>query len=211
MYRIATLLDRTHINDIIQLQDGTKYSADVAFGGDGPTAPLPMNNEATVHDNLGSQQVRLVHGHINRQQRSEPRLWMYQYRNGLDRDWASFYSFAELEFFQEDFAVQNWWACAHTLHRWTVLAVRFLREGEPLEFADGGDGDAAEDAGGDVGIAGKVMLVNDVVKVNLGGKTQVACRLGSETERVPALKTYFNMQLLEDKVNAIRGWDMELA
>ena len=169
-----------------------------------------MDGEAKIHNNLGSQQVRLVHDRIDKQQRSEPRLWIYQYRNGPDKDWSSFYSFAELEFFQEDFAVQNWWACAHTLHRWTVLVVRFLRENEPVEFAEGRDGKAVEE-GGDVGVAGKVMLVNDVVKVNLGGKTQVVCRLGSERERMAALKTYFNMSLLEEEVDAIRGWDMALA
>ncbi|KAM3501400.1 hypothetical protein MY10362_005591 [Beauveria mimosiformis] len=72
----------THINNIMYLPDGTKYSANVAFDGDGPTAPLPVNDEATVHDNLGSQQVRLVHDRIDKQQRTELRLWIYQYHNG---------------------------------------------------------------------------------------------------------------------------------
>ncbi|KAM3461723.1 hypothetical protein NHJ6243_004805 [Beauveria neobassiana] len=64
---------KTHLNNIVYLPDGTKYSADVAFGGDGSTAPLCMNEAATVHDNLGSQQVRLVHDPIDKQQHSEPR------------------------------------------------------------------------------------------------------------------------------------------
>lgn len=168
-----------------------------------------MNDEATIHQNLGSQQVRLVHNNIDKQQLSEPRLWIYQYRNGPDKDWNSFYSFPELEFFQEDFEVQNWWACAHTLHRWTVLVVRFLREGEPVEFTEVND-DVAEEEGGDVRIAGKVMLVNNLVKFNMGGKTQVVRELCTETERVVALKTYFNITLVEDEINAISGWDMAL-
>ncbi|KAM3553701.1 hypothetical protein ARSEF4850_006807 [Beauveria asiatica] len=36
----------------------------------------------------------------------------------------SFFSFPELEFFQEDFEVQSWWACAHALHGWTVLMLQ---------------------------------------------------------------------------------------
>lgn len=204
-------LCRTHINNIIYLPDGTKYSADVAFGGDGPTAPLPMNDDATIHQNLGSQQVRLVHDHIGKQQLSEPRLWIYQYRNGADKEWNSFYSFTELEFFQEDFEVQNWWACAHTLHRWTVLVVRFLREGEPVQYTDGNDDATRAAEADDVCIMGKVMLVNNLVKVNMGGKTQVVCELGNEVRRVAALKTYFNITLLEEEVNAIYGWDMALA
>ncbi|KAM3446820.1 hypothetical protein MY3296_009320 [Beauveria thailandica] len=75
-------------------------------------------NEATVHNNLGSQQVRFVHDRIDKQQRSEARI--------------STYRFPELEFFQEDFELQSWWACAHALHGWTVLMVLFLRRGEPV-------------------------------------------------------------------------------
>ncbi|KAM3446824.1 hypothetical protein MY3296_009324 [Beauveria thailandica] len=71
----------THINKIIYLRDRKNYSANVAFDGDGPTAPLPMN-EATVHNNLGSQQVRFVHDRIDKQQRSEARISTYRYRNG---------------------------------------------------------------------------------------------------------------------------------
>ncbi|XWW92236.1 hypothetical protein V2A60_000159 [Cordyceps javanica] len=201
----------THINNIIHLPDGSKYSADVAFGGDGPTAPLPMNDAATVHSNLGSQQVRLVHDGIGKQQLNQPRLWIYEYRNDPDGAWNAFYSFPELEFFQEDFEVQNWWACAHTLHRWTVLAVRFLRPGEPVELVLPGEGEAAGEPGDDVSIAGKVMLVNDLVKVNLGGKTRVLCRLESETDRIAALQTYFNIHLGEEEMRAIRGWDMALS
>ncbi|KAJ3482099.1 hypothetical protein NLG97_g7656 [Lecanicillium saksenae] len=202
----------THINNIIYLPDGTKYSADVAFGGDGPTAPLPMYDDARIHQNLGSQQVRLVHDNIDKQQLTEPRLWIYQYRNGQEKQWNSFYSFAELEFFQEDFEVQNWWACAHTLHRWTVLVVRFLREGELVQYTEGSEQtNRAAEAADDVRIVGKVMLVNNLVKVNMGGKTQVVCELKSEAERVAALKTYFNITLLDGEVSAIYGWDMALA
>lgn len=168
-----------------------------------------MDDAATIHHNLGSQEVRLIHDNLGKQQLTEPRLWIYQYRNGPDKTWNAFYSFPELEFFQHDFAVQNWWACAHTLHRWTVLVVRFLREGKPVEIGDADQHVEAKDD--DVCISGKVMLVNDLVKVNLGGKTQVVCQLASETERVVALKTYFNISLREEELNAIHGWDMELA
>ncbi|KAM3553700.1 hypothetical protein ARSEF4850_006806 [Beauveria asiatica] len=64
-----------------EYQGWKNYSASVTFDGDGPTAPLPMN-EATVHNNLGSQQVRFVHDRIDKQQRSGARIWTYRYRNG---------------------------------------------------------------------------------------------------------------------------------
>lgn len=200
---------RTHINNIIYLPDGTKYSADVAFGGDGPTAPLRMDDKASIHQNLGSQQVRLIHDTIDKQQLTETRLWIYQYRNGQDREWNSFYSFSELEFFQEDFEVQNWWACAHTLHRWTVLVVRFLRDGEPVEFPVKHNYDMGAESS-NIEIAGKVMLVNNVIKVNMGGRTTVLHELGNEEERISALRTYFGIELSDTEMSSINGWDMSL-
>jgi arylamine N-acetyltransferase len=178
----------------------------VAFGGDGPTAPLAMNDEGSIHQNLGSQQVRLVRDVLPRQQLCDPQAWIYQYRNGADREWNSFYSFVEVEFFLQDFEVMNWWASAHTLHRRTVLAVRFLRDGEPVKLAP--NDWAGRDHG--VSIAGKVMLVNNVIKLNLGGKTHVVHRLESEKARVDALYEYFGIRLTAAEADCIHGWDMAL-
>lgn len=112
--------------------------------------------------NIGPQQVRLIHDTIPKQQLEAPKLWIHQYRNGSDKEWNSFYRFAELEFFQEDFEVMNWFASAKTLHRWTVLVVRLLKEGDYLLVKESKRVEVA-----DVVVVGKVMHVNDVVKVNL--------------------------------------------
>lgn len=77
--------------------------------------------------NLGRQEVRLIHDNIPKQRIKDNKLWIYHYLNAPENDWNSFYSFAELEFFQEDFEVLNLWGSAKTLHPWTVLVVRFLR------------------------------------------------------------------------------------
>ncbi|KAL7941253.1 arylamine N-acetyltransferase 2 [Trichoderma barbatum] len=197
----------THINNIIHLSDGSKFSVDVAFGGDGPTLPLRMDEEAAVYINLGNQDVRLVHDVLPKQRLSEPKVWIYQYRNGPEKQWNSFYSFLELEFFQEDFEVQNWWASAKTLHRWTVLAVRFLREGEPIKYShQNWKGDCEKE----IHIVGKVMLVNNLVKLNMGGKTTVIIQFDSERERLSALWEYFGIRLTEEEIRSIRGWDMAL-
>lgn len=190
----------------------------MAFGGDGPTSPLPMDSAGAAVQNLGTQQVGLVHDYIPKQRLRGPKLWIYQYRNGADRKRNSFYSFAELEFFQEDFEVQNWWTSVRTLHRWTVLVVRFLRGGEPVDFAQAGQwqrrrwvgGDDRDDDADEVLVVGKVMLVNDVVKVNTGGRTQVVRSLHSEEDRLQALWDYFGIRLTEDEARCIGGWDTAL-
>lgn len=56
----------------------------------------------------------------------------------------------------------NWFASAKTLHRWTVLVVRLLKEGDYLLVKESKRVEVA-----DVVVVGKVMHVNDVVKVNL--------------------------------------------
>ncbi|KAL6691362.1 arylamine N-acetyltransferase 2 [Trichoderma pleuroticola] len=185
----------THINNIIHLPDGSKFSADVAFGGDGPTLPL------------GSQDIRLVYDVLPKQQLLEPKVWIYQYRNGADKPWNSFYSFLEVEFFQGDFEVQNWWASAKTLHRWTVLAVRFLREGETIEYPHQGRGANCKE---EINIVGKVMLVNNLVKLNMGNKTTVIRQVDSEEQRLSALWDYFGIRLTEEEAESINGWDMAL-
>ena len=60
---------RTHIIHIVHLPDGQKFAPDVAFGGDGPTTPLPMvdNKPPPMIQNLGAQQVRIVHDIMSKQ------------------------------------------------------------------------------------------------------------------------------------------------
>lgn len=167
-----------------------------------------MDGSGSVIQNLGAQEVRLIHTNIPQQLLREPKLWVYQYRNSAKEEWNSFYSFAEIEFFQADFEVQNWWTSAKTLHRWTVLVVRFLRKGEPIKLCQ--DKDWKRDEEQDVNVVGKVMLVNNLIKVNMGGKTQVVHQFKSEEDRLQALWEYFGIELTQEEIQSIDGWNMAL-
>lgn len=167
-----------------------------------------MDGAASALPNLGTQEVRLVYDNIPKQRLREPKMWVYQYRNSTDKEWNSFYSFSEVEFFQEDFEVQNWWTSVKTLHRWSVLVVRFLREGEPIKFPENDAWRKGDDQ--EVSIVGKVMLVNNLVKVNVGGKTRVLHEFSSEDGRLLALQEYFGISLTEEEAQFIKGWDMAL-
>lgn len=186
--------DRTHIVNIIQLPSGTEYHVDAAFGGDGPMRPLPLIS-GLVSQNLGTQEVRLVRGYMDKQTRRDRdrEVWIYQYRNDAAREWNSFYSFTETEFFQEDFEVMNRFTSWDALQKGNQWVVRFLRDGETGEFSliegERVDGD------GDVVVVGKVMFVNDVVKVNLGGRTRVVDCLETDEKRVEGLKKWFGMEV----------------
>jgi arylamine N-acetyltransferase len=178
-----------------------RYHVDVAFGGDGPTAPLALV-AGRVHRNLGAQEVRLVRDWISTQvhRTEEAKLWIYQYRNGVDRDWNSFYAFPELEFMAADWEVCNWWTGSNELcwQTFTVLIVKFLGRAK-----EGGKAGEQE-------IYGKRMLVDGVVKENVGGKTTTIAVCETEAERVAALDKYFGVKLTEEEALSIRGWVSDL-
>ncbi|PCD42573.1 hypothetical protein AU210_005100 [Fusarium oxysporum f. sp. radicis-cucumerinum] len=192
-----------HIVNIITFPDDSKYHSDVAFGGDGATMPMPLIDDL-VHENLGTQQIRLKRDWIPHQvhKTEETKLWIYQYRNGQDKEWNSFYSFPGIEFFALDWDVVNWWinthADSHQLRN--VLTIKFLLR--PVESEASFEGEME--------IYGKRMLVNGVVKENLGGKTQIITTCNTEGERVEALEKYFQISLTNEEKEDIRGYVSEL-
>jgi arylamine N-acetyltransferase len=187
-----------HLVNIVTLSDGTKYVLDVGCGGDGPTAPIPLVHDAP-QKNLGTQDIRLVRDWIPTQlhRTEESKVWIYQCRNGKYLEWHAFYTFAEMEAMEADFHILNWYTGAHpeSFQTFTCLVVKFLRR-------EGLDGKEE--------IYGKRMLVDGLVKENLGGRTSVVERCEPEEERVRALEKWFGITLTEEEQQGIRGWPTEL-
>lgn len=165
---------------------------DAAFGGDGPTSPLPLIS-GQITKNLGSQEVRLIYDNMPKQTRKGQKVWIYQYRNAADKPWNSFYSFAELEFFQDDFEVINRFTSWDAVQKRSFVVVKFIRNGEtaglPLL-----EGEVLEKTD-DVFVAGKIMMVNNVVKLNMGGRTRVIDSFETQEGRFEALKKWFSIYL----------------
>lgn len=180
-----------HVVNIVTLPDGTKWMIDVGFGGDGATKPLPLIDGATVH-NLGMQEIRLIRDKIPEQVNPEQLYWIYQYRNSPESEWNSYYAFPGVEFSVADFGIINWWACncPQSFQTFTVLIVKFYR--------------------GDDKIVGKVMLINDTIKRNMGGRTEVVAVLKSESERIAALSQWFNLELTQIEQDSISGHVTEI-
>ena len=174
---------------------------DVGFGGDAPTKPIPLIH-GNVTTNIWPQENRLWHDHIEQQvsRRSETKLWIYQYRNGAEEEWNSFYAFSMLEFLEADFRIINWYtgSSPESFQRSTLLIVLFLRR--PKEGGEEGE----------QVIFGKRMLVNNVVKENTGGKTRIVQVCRTEGERVEALQKWFGMTLSDDERAGIVGHVTEL-
>jgi arylamine N-acetyltransferase len=190
-----------HLVNLVHLQDGTKWALDVGFGGDGPTAPVQL-----VHDspqtNLGTQKIRLWHDWIPAQlhRTEESKLWIYQYRNNPDHEWNSFFAFSDVEAMEADFHNLNWYTGYHpeSFATFTCMVVQFLRRQK------------AGSEEGDQEIYGKRMLIDGVVKENLGGKTMVVEDCKTEKQRFHALHKWFGITLTEEEKAGIRGWVTEL-
>ncbi|TVY91737.1 Arylamine N-acetyltransferase, partial [Lachnellula willkommii] len=62
----------------------------------------------------------------------------------------------------------------------------------------------------EIGIVGKIMLVNGEVKKNDGGKTRVLMVCRSENERVAAFEEFFGITLTEEERVGVKGRNVEL-
>ncbi|KAK3942225.1 arylamine N-acetyltransferase, pineal gland isozyme NAT-10 [Diplogelasinospora grovesii] len=196
-----------HLVNIVTLPDGSRYALDAGFGGDGPTIPMPLVENLSHHNSIGTQEIRLIRDYIPNQryrQRDEDKLWIYQYRNGSDREWLSFYAFPEWEFTEADFGVVNHFT--HTspdsFQTFTTLVIKFLPTQEPVE----GEGVY----GGKRKVGGKIMLVQGEVKQNVTGRTELVKTCKTEQERLEALKEYFGIVLTQEEAEAIKGRSVEL-
>lgn len=192
-----------HLVNIVTLSNSHKFSLDIGFGGDGPTAPIRLIHNHT-QTNLGAQEVRLTRDWIPAQlsRTEETKLWVYQYRNAAAGVWNSFYAFGEAEAMEGDFEHLNWYTASHpqSFQTFRCLVVKFLRR-----WKSGVEGEGEEQE-----VYGKRMLVNGVVKENLGGRTKVVEDCKTEEERVRALEKWFGIKLTEGERRAVSGWGTEL-
>lgn len=188
----------THVVLIIELPtadgQGEKFVCDVAFGGDGPLSPMPLK-EGVVTRNLGTQEIRFAYERIPRAR--SHKFWVYQYRNSPEMAWNSFYAFTDTECLEADFGAINYWTSqGPTFQKTMVIIVKFLL--------------GSDETTGDNRIIGKLMLVNGIVKRNMGGKTEVVENCNTELERIKALEKWFGITLTEDEVIGIKDTVTEL-
>lgn len=190
-----------HLVNIVTVpHEPVKYALDVGFGGDGMTVPMPLVEGQVHHNSIGTQEVRFARRFIpNQRFRGDGahKMWVYEVRNGKDKAWVPFFAFHDqFEFTEEDFGNINWYTSqAKESHQtWTPLAIWFVR---------GSDGGRAK-------VVGKVMMVQGVVKQNLGGRTQLVKICKTERERVETLAELFDIRLTEEEILSIRGRQAEL-
>lgn len=159
--------------------------------------------------NMGTQDVRFIQDFIPGQVSRAPehKMWHYQYRNSETSPWQTYYCFSDaVEWLPTDFGVVNCFTgvSLESSAITTICVVKFLRRArDDSEDIQGGKGLHQE-------IFGKRMLVNDLVKENLGGKTRVIKICRGEEDRVKVLRDLFGIRLTEEEMYAIKGHKTEL-
>ena len=159
--------------------------------------------------NMGTQDARLIRGFMPGQvsRAAEHAMWQYQYRNSNTQDWQTSYCFNDtVEWLPKDFDVVNCFTggSLESTAVTSMCVVKFLRrEATSHETSTAAEYSEQE-------IFGKRILLNEVVKENLGGKTRVVLECRGEEERVNALKSWFGIELTEEETLAIKGHTTEI-
>lgn len=143
---------------------------------------------------IAPAEARLVKECISANTDSEQKPWVYQIRSGPEDNWRGAYCFYEIEFLPSDYEKMNFstYVNPKSIFTKSVICAKFLLN------------DAKDD------IVGSLSIVKETVKRNFNGEVETFPVLKSEGERVDALKTLFNIQLLPAEARGIRGKITEL-
>lgn len=171
--------------------DGQKYMVDVGFGVDGAIEPLPLKDGYTTRVQ-GRQSVRLRWTSIAPNTDPSQRLWVFQTRKDDDSPWNFQYCFTELEFLPEDFAVMNYATRNHPTSFFTsaVMAVKTVLEDEK--------------------VIGELILFGNEIKRRSKGETETLMKFETESQRIEALKKWFDISLTGDEQRGIKGMVTEI-
>jgi arylamine N-acetyltransferase len=212
--------------NIVTLKDGSQYVCDVAFGGDGPTTPLPLKDDV-VALNLGTQEIRYTRARIlqstpkpfaETQNGVSPKLIPghdnispSEFPPGAEDDPFTFWVY---QYRNKSDAPWNSYYIFQTTP-YMYLDFRSLSFAASTAGPNGGSPFQTTTVltvkflrhQGESKIYGKRMMVNNVIKetVNKTGPTRVLYTCRTEQERIQALKEYFGITLTEEEVEGIRG------
>lgn len=181
-----------------------RFMIDVGFGGNGPSAALPLRL-GCEYTHVAPAMMRFVQEPISQNTNQDCKLWIYQHRVTSEADWVPMYCFVDFEFILEDIRGMNLspWKSPSSWFTQKILVTRFTTRSED----DGGKNlELPPNAlGGDDEIDGVLIMDDKKLKWRRNGNTVLETELASEEDRVAALKRYFNIELADEDREAIRG------
>lgn len=168
--------------------DGQKFMVDVGFGSNGPTSPLPLQEDAPALL-IPPGEMRLVKEPLAEFVDKSQKVWVYQARHNSESTWIPHYSFSEIEFLPQDFSMMNF-ATSHLRSSWftqALVCTRVILDEQTLEPK------------------GIYILAGKEVKKRIGKDTEVVATIETEADRVNAFAEWFDMHFQAHEVEGVRG------
>ena len=189
----------SHLVNLVSIA-GVKYLADVGFGANEPTLPIPLKHGGTVAQ-IPPAESRLVFEALP-QNLSDCKVWIHQSKINAEAEWTPLYCFTEMEVLPTDIDGMNYSPMLGRTSIFTqrVMCVRITTDKEGPE-----PGLAQEQVIDEGEIDGALIIDHDKFKWRRGGKTVLEWEFQSENERVVALKKYFGIELDVEDRDAILG------
>ncbi|CZR57069.1 uncharacterized protein PAC_06958 [Phialocephala subalpina] len=180
-----------HLVNLV-LFDGKRYLVDVGFGGNGPTAPILLQDGNEQPWGVTGDRIRVIWKGIAEYETPGEKCWVLQHRRE-GNDWDDIYCFTEIEFTPVDVAVMNWKTTRDlrgSFFNYMVICVRNVMEGED--------------------VVGTIILKDGKVKSRIRGNNETLRVCKSEVDRWEALEEYFGIVLGEQERMGIKGMVTEL-
>ena len=173
--------------------DNRKYMVDVGFGGDGATAPLPLEDGCQV-ESIAPARMRLVVENLPENMDPNQKWWIYQRQSSAHEPWQYITCFTEVEFLPRDYEVINFYTSQSRKVIFTsnIIVAKMIMEAGVL--------------------TGTLTMFNTEIKRRIGKDTEVLKSCKSEEDRISALEEIFGLRLsqaerrgIQELNSAIRG------
>lgn len=168
----------------------------MGFGNNAPTSPLPLRPHAAEEAVIcmAPSEMRLIHDALPEFVDRTQKVWIYQVRHERNSAWVPHYSFSEVEFLPQDFAMMNFWTSQGPLSwfRQALFCTRLIVDEATLEPR------------------GIYILSGKEVKRRVLGQTEVLGTFAVDGDRVEALARWFGIALLPQEVDGIQGMVTEI-
>jgi arylamine N-acetyltransferase len=182
----------SHMVNLVTIGD-VKYHVDVAFGSDGPVAPMPLDRTGTVRKHISPATARLQWRNIPGNTDSNQRMWIYEHRRNDDVDWDVKYCYTELEFLPSDYNSMNYFTSTSNQIFFTRVIIV--------------DKKILDDAGE---YAGSLTLFGNSIKWRIHGVKENKIEFKTEDDRLDALERYFGIKFGDVERDGIRGLPSEI-
>ena len=182
----------SHMVNLVKIGH-VKYHVDVGYGAEGPVVPMPLGRSGAIQQHISPATARLQYRNIPGTTDPDQRFWVYEYRRNDDSDWEIKYSYTELEFLPQDYAVMNYYTSTSQRTFFTRIVV-----GEKKILGDDGE------------IIGNLILMGNNLKWRKHGDKEKEVEFQTEAERLEALEKYFGIKFGAAERDGIRGLPSEI-